>query len=89
LPDSAGPGGRGRRLCDPEPMAEPARHDATRRSYDAVAEKYAASFRDELAYKPLDRALLTCLIEQAGQDGPIADLGCGPGHVSAWLSALR
>jgi len=69
------------------PMAGSGRHDRTRRSYDAVAEKYAEGFRDELAYKPLDRALLTCLIEQTGQGAPIADLGCGPGHVSAWLAS--
>lgn len=50
-----------------------------------MAEKYAAGFSDELAHKPLDRALLTCLAEQAR--GPVADLGCGPGHVAAWLSA--
>ena len=67
-------------------MAGSGRHDRTRSSYDAVAEKYADGFRDELAYKPLDRALLACLIEQTGQGAPIADLGCGPGHVSAWLA---
>lgn len=61
-------------------------HGSVRRSYDAVAEKYAAGFRDELAGKPLDRALLACLIEQAGPGAPIADLGCGPGHVAAWLT---
>jgi SAM-dependent methyltransferase len=59
-------------------------HDPVRRSYDTVAENYAAGFRDELAHKPLDRALLACLAEQA--QGPVADLGCGPGHVAAWLS---
>jgi SAM-dependent methyltransferase len=59
-------------------------HDAVRRGYDTVAEKYAAGFRDELAHKPLDRALLACLAEQA--EGPVVDLGCGPGHVAAWLS---
>lgn len=63
------------------------RHGSVRRSYDAVAEKYATGFRDELAGKPLDRALLGCLIEQAGKGAPIADLGCGPGHVSAWLAS--
>lgn len=68
-------------------MAGSWHHDRTRRSYDAVAEKYAEGFRDELAYKPLDRALLTCLIEQTSQGAPIADLGCGPGHVSAWLAS--
>ncbi len=67
-------------------MKESGRHDGVRRSYDAVAEKYAADFGAELAYKPLDRALLSCLIEQSGEGAPIADLGCGPGHVAAWLA---
>lgn len=62
------------------------RHHCVRRSYDAVAEEYAAGFRNELAGKPLDRALLACLAEQAGHGAPIADLGCGPGHVAAWLA---
>jgi len=62
------------------------RHHSVRRSYDAVAEVYAAGFRDELAGKPLDRALLACLAEQADDGAPIADLGCGPGHVAAWLA---
>jgi SAM-dependent methyltransferase len=62
------------------------RHHSVRRSYDAVAEAYAAGFRDELAGKPLDRALLACLAEQAEDGAPIADLGCGPGHVAAWLA---
>jgi len=57
--------------------------DATRRSYDAVAETYAALFGDELAGKPLDRALLAAFAETVS--GPVADLGCGPGHVTAHL----
>jgi SAM-dependent methyltransferase len=61
-------------------------HHSTGRSYDAVAEEYAAGFGDELAGKPLDRALLACLAEQAEGGAPIADLGCGPGHVAAWLA---
>jgi SAM-dependent methyltransferase len=60
-------------------------HDSIRRGYDAVAEDYVAGFRDELDHKPLDRALLSCLIEQCETATPIADLGCGPGHVTAWL----
>jgi hypothetical protein len=32
--------------------------EQTRASYDAVAEAYATAFSDELAGKPLDRALL-------------------------------
>jgi SAM-dependent methyltransferase len=66
-------------------MQLPAHHQAARQTYDTVAEDYAAKFRDELAYKPLDRALLGVVVEAAG-DGAIADLGCGPGHVTGWLS---
>ena len=60
--------------------------DATRRSYDAVAETYAALFGDELAGKPLDRALLAAFAETVS--GSVADLGCGPGHVTAHLHDL-
>lgn len=67
-------------------MDQPGRHDPVRRSYDSVADQYAARFADELARKPLDRALLECLVEQAPAGAPIADIGCGPGHVSAWLA---
>ena len=65
------------------------RHDAARRSYDTVAEQYADGFRGELAHKPLDRALLGSLIEAAGAGAPVADLGCGPGHVAGWPATVR
>jgi SAM-dependent methyltransferase len=87
LPDSRGFAGFRRGCATLLRMAGSGGHDRIRRSYDAVAEKYAAGFRDELAYKPLDRALLTCVIEQTGPGASIADLGCGPGHVSAWLAS--
>ncbi|KAA2260084.1 methyltransferase domain-containing protein [Solihabitans fulvus] len=61
-------------------------HDRVRLSYDTVAEEYATRLCDELSGKPLDRALLASLLEQAEPDAPIADLGCGPGHVAAWLA---
>jgi ubiquinone/menaquinone biosynthesis C-methylase UbiE len=67
-------------------MLQSGSHDPVRRSYDAVAEMYAAQFGNELAGKPLDRALLACLIEQAQPGAPVADVGCGPGHVAAWLA---
>jgi SAM-dependent methyltransferase len=63
-------------------------HQSVRRSYDAVAETYVQNFRDELTGKPLDRALLACLAEQTEHGAPVADLGCGPGHVAAWLAGL-
>lgn len=60
--------------------------DPLRTSYDRVAASYAAHIADELAGKPLDRALLAAFAEQARPLGPIADLGCGPGHVAAFLA---
>lgn len=71
-------------------MAQPDHLDATRTSYDAVAELYASLFADSLASRPLDRALLTAFAEltRAAPAGPVADLGCGPGHVTAFLDAL-
>ncbi|MEU9124897.1 methyltransferase domain-containing protein [Streptomyces sp. NPDC048506] len=61
-------------------------HDRVRRSYDAVAEEYRRRIGGELADKPLDRALLAALVEQNEPGAPLADLGCGPGHVAAWLA---
>lgn len=58
-----------------------------RRSYDEIAEDYAARLGHELSYKPLDRALLAMLAEEAGPDAPCGDLGCGPGHVAGWLAS--
>lgn len=63
-------------------------HRTVRQSYDAVAKEYTERFRDELAGKPLDRALLGCLAEETQDGALIADLGCGPGHVAAWLASL-
>jgi SAM-dependent methyltransferase len=54
-------------------------------SYDEVAGTYATHFSDELDHKPLDRALLSVLAEEA-RGGVVADLGCGPGQVAAWLA---
>jgi SAM-dependent methyltransferase len=55
------------------------------RSYDALAEEYAARFFHELEYKPLDRALLDVFAAEVRSKGRVADLGCGPGHVARYL----
>ncbi len=67
--------------------ARPPDHERTRHSYDTLAERYSAQLGDELVHKPLDRALLTALVERHPPGTPMADLGCGPGHVAAWLAA--
>ncbi|GAA4381072.1 class I SAM-dependent DNA methyltransferase [Paeniglutamicibacter cryotolerans] len=62
---------------------------ATRSAYDTVAIDYAQLLLHELDGKSLDRALLAVFAEQAGQlPGRIADLGCGPGRVTRFLSNL-
>ncbi len=57
-----------------------------RDTYDTVARAYDAQLAGELDHKPLDRALLTAFLELAGP-GPVADVGCGPGHVTRFLAA--
>jgi len=56
-----------------------------RSSYDAAAEAYAERLFGELARKPLDRHLLNRFAEAVAGRGPVADLGCGPGHVARYL----
>jgi SAM-dependent methyltransferase len=62
--------------------------DRVRRSYDAVADRYAAEFSGELDHKPLERALYATFAELVGADARVGDVGCGPGHVTAHLAAL-
>lgn len=56
-----------------------------RESYDSAAEAYAEHLADELAQKPLDRHLLNRFAEEVRGKGLVADLGCGPGHVTRYL----
>ena len=58
----------------------------TRNSYDTVAGSYADIYRDAVAERPHMRAALRLFAEQV--DGPVADVGCGPGHVTAHLHEL-
>jgi SAM-dependent methyltransferase len=57
----------------------------TRASYNRVADVYARQFNDELDHKPLERRLLDDVAASA--TGLLCDLGCGPGHVAAYLHA--
>lgn len=69
--------------------AMPAEEDSVavgvRAVYDAVASAYDRQLGDELDRKPLDRALLACFAELASA-GRVADVGCGPGHVTRFLA---
>ena len=57
-------------------------------SYDTVAEQYAADYYDELSRKPFDRELLTKFAGLMPNEGQVADIGCGPGHVARYLADL-
>jgi SAM-dependent methyltransferase len=71
-------------------MADPGHLDAVRVAYDAIAADYAEHFRSELEAKPLGRSMLAAFAElvRAAGGGPVADVGCGPGRVTAHLRAL-
>lgn len=63
---------------------------ATADAYDAVAVRYAALDRSELDSHSPDRAVLAAFAElvRAAGPGPVAELGCGPGPVTAHLRDL-
>jgi SAM-dependent methyltransferase len=71
-------------------VTEPAVLHDTKAAYDAVASLYAELFSNVLETLPMERAMLAAFAElvQAHNAGPVADIGCGPGHVTAHLHAL-
>nr|WP_228713669.1 class I SAM-dependent methyltransferase [Prauserella endophytica] len=71
-------------------MTEPSVLHDTRSAYDAVASRYAELFSNVLETLPMERAMLAAFAElvRAHNAGPVADIGCGPGQVTAHLHAL-
>jgi SAM-dependent methyltransferase len=61
-----------------------------RNSYDTVAVSYAEQMRDALPTYPYLCGALALFADlvRAGGGGPVADIGCGPGHVTAHLHGL-
>jgi SAM-dependent methyltransferase len=62
----------------------------TRASYDTVAASYADQLRGLLDETPYERTVLALFAEQVRTSGggPVADLGCGPGRITAHLREL-
>jgi SAM-dependent methyltransferase len=73
-----------------KPLVEPEYARSTRAAFNIVAVDHTRLLSPELATKPLDRALLTAFAElvRAAGGRPVADLGCGPGRVTAYLHSL-
>ncbi|MFF8868645.1 class I SAM-dependent methyltransferase [Streptomyces massasporeus] len=59
----------------------------TRLFYDTVAEEYAVQIGDLRPGTALDRGVLHGFAELVGEGGEVADLGCGPGRVTAYLAS--
>lgn len=71
-------------------MTTPSYLGAVRASYDAVAVDYVEFVKDPAALDPLSRAMLGAfgeVVREAGL-GPVVDVGCGPGKVTAYLAEL-
>jgi uncharacterized protein YceH (UPF0502 family) len=61
------------------------RDERVRSSYDAVSEAYADALAGELDGLPFERWLLERVVELAGY-APVVEVGCGPGHVTAFIA---
>jgi SAM-dependent methyltransferase len=62
-----------------------ARDARVRSSYDAVAAAYADHLVDELDGMPFETWLLDRVVAHAAGQ-PVVEVGCGPGHVTAYLA---
>lgn len=69
-------------------MEQPADLVAVRDSYDRAADNYVAMEMGEVGPHPWLRAALGAFAENVRGLGPVLDVGCGPGHITAHLAGL-
>ncbi|MFB7909158.1 class I SAM-dependent methyltransferase [Kitasatospora sp. NPDC056076] len=74
----------------PDHSDHPAHLAAVRDSYDTVAADYLRRVVPPEGMDPLSRAMLAAFAELVREAGgsEVADLGCGPGRVTAYLNGL-
>lgn len=74
--------------CRVLPVAD--HQDQIRAAYDGVVEPYASLFANRLETPPFSRAMIATFTELVRATGnpKAADLGCGPGHLTAMLNEL-
>jgi len=61
-------------------------NEKTRKSFNLAAEKYYELFKDEMEQKEYDRVLLDRFASDFDSRSVICDVGCGPGHITRYLS---
>jgi len=85
---AAGPAAAEPAVDRESPLADgaDARDARIRATYGAVAADYADRLVDELDGLPFERWLLDRVVVEAG-GRPVVEVGCGPGHVTAYLAA--
>jgi SAM-dependent methyltransferase len=61
-----------------------------REAYDDAAVRYTEFINGAWRDRPFDLSMFAAFAQlvQAGGGGPVADLGCGPGHLTAHLKSL-
>lgn len=69
-------------------MRQPSDLETVRESYDRVADAYVELAVGRLAAQPWLRAVLAAFAESVRGFGPVLDVGCGPGDVTAHLAEL-
>lgn len=82
--------GEQRRAAGVSFLAVVEHQDETRAAYDGIVELYASMFADRLETQPFARAMVATFAELVrGTGNPrAADVGCGPGHLTAMLHDL-
>lgn len=70
------------------PIAQPADLEVVRSSYDRVADNYVAMGMSDLTEESWLRAALAAFGESVRGLGPVLDVGCGHGAITAHLAGL-
>ena len=69
-------------------LVQPADLDVVRTSYDRVADNYVEMDLGDVRPHPWLRAAVDGFASCVRRLGPVLDVGCGPGHVTAYLAEL-
>lgn len=61
-------------------------NEETREAFNLAAERYYELFKDEMKQKEYDRVILDKFAGNFDSESIIYDMGCGPGHITRYLS---